>query len=316
MKVNAKLGGCTSWAKSNTLSKIQGKQFGDHLGRGTMIIAADVSHPAPGAGSDHAASFAAITVSADQHFCKYMAECDTNGNRLEMVTADNIDQHLGSMAKQWIKNVGGGSPPKHVLYIRDGVSEGQYAAVIEDEVVHMKECFRKIGCKEVPKFTVVIAGKRHHVRFFPQGSAADKNGNPKPGTLIETGVTHPFEWDFYLCAHVAIKGTARPIHYQVILNECGLGNEELQQFIYEHSFQYVRSTTPVSLHPAVYYAHLAADRSRAHENVNPVSSGKKEQEKKPVAKSSSGSTKKTPVEVLPLLEMNNTMGLKQAMWYV
>ena len=32
----------------------------------------------------------------------------------------------------------------------------------------MKECFAKLGCKQVPKFTVVIAGKRHHIRFFPE----------------------------------------------------------------------------------------------------------------------------------------------------
>lgn len=96
-----------------------------------------------------------------------------------------------------------------------GVSEGQYAAVLEEEVRDMKECFRKIGCKVIPKFTVVIAGKRHHIRFFPENGKGDRNGNPIPGTLVESGCTHPFEFDFYLCAHSAIKGTARPIHYQV-----------------------------------------------------------------------------------------------------
>jgi eukaryotic translation initiation factor 2C len=308
MKVNAKLGGATCVTKSQVLQKIspQGALTP------TMVIGADVSHPAPGAGSTEAASFAAITVSADPLFARYWADVQTNGNRVEMVTTSNIDNHFGPMAKNWMTKVGKGQPPKRVLYIRDGVSEGQYAAVLEEEVRDMKECFKKLGCKEIPKFTVVIAGKRHHIRFFPD--VGDRNKNPLPGTLVESGCTHPHEFDFYLCAHVAIKGTARPIHYQCILNEGMWQSTELQSFIFEHSYQYMRSTTPVSLHPAVYYAHLAADRSRAHVNDSPVSSGKKEA-KAADARSSTGSSKRD-VEVGPLQPLSNIMGLKEVMWFI
>ncbi|KAF1946406.1 Piwi-domain-containing protein [Clathrospora elynae] len=309
MKVNAKLGGATCVAKSQLIPKIAPRSASIP----TMVVGADVSHPAPGAASGEAASFAAITVSADPLFAKYWAEVQTNGNRVEMVTTSNIHQHFGYMAKNWMQRIGQGRAPQRVLYIRDGVSEGQYAAVLEEEVRDMKECFKKLGCKELPKFTVVIAGKRHHIRFFPEAGKGDRNGNPLPGTLVESGCTHPFEFDFYLCSHVAIKGTARPIHYQCILNEGEWLSAELQQFIFEHSYQYVRSTTPVSLHPAVYYAHLAADRSRAHLNENPVSSGKKESKAEP--QSSTGSSKKN-VEIAPLMPMMNARGLKEVMWYI
>ncbi|KAF2008199.1 eukaryotic translation initiation factor 2C 2 [Amniculicola lignicola CBS 123094] len=311
MKVNAKLGGCTSYAASTTLPKINPKMKSIP----TMVIGADVSHPAPGAGSDQAASFAALTVSSDVTLTRYWAECNTNGNRVEMVTTHNINQHLGNMIKNWMTRVGNGQPPQRVLYIRDGVSEGQYAAVLEEEVRDMKSAFLTQGAKAVPKFTVAIAGKRHHVRFFPEGPGRDRNGNPLPGTLVETGVTHPFEFDFYLCSHVAIKGTARPIHYQVILNEGEWEGPEIQQFLFEHSYHYVRSTTPVSLHPAVYYAHLAADRSRAHLNESPVSSGKKEANA-PKQASNTGSSSKQKVEIAPLIGMGNFLGLKEAMWFV
>ncbi|KAF1920317.1 ribonuclease H-like domain-containing protein [Ampelomyces quisqualis] len=309
MKVNAKLGGCTSVAKSNVIPKVAPKSASIP----TMVVGADVSHPAPGAGSGEAASFAAITVSADPFFAKYWAEVQTNGNRVEMVTTSNIDEHFGFMANNWMQRIGQGKPPQRVLYIRDGVSEGQYAAVLEEEVRDMKECFKKLGCKELPKFTVVIAGKRHHIRFFPETGKGDRNNNPLPGTLVEAGCTHPFEFDFYLCSHVAIKGTARPIHYQCILNEGEWMAAELQSFIFEHSYHYMRSTTPVSLHPAVYYAHLAADRARAHLNENPVSSGKKES--KADQQSSTGSSSKN-VEIAPLMAIQNARGLKEVMWYI
>lgn len=311
MKVNAKLGGATCVAESALIPRIAKLNA---YNTNTMVVGADVSHPAPGAGSSEAASFAAITMSADPRFVRYWAEVQTNGNRVEMVTTSNIDDHFGAMAKVWIQRIGKGLAPDRVLYIRDGVSEGQYAAVLEEEVNDMKECFKKLGCKVIPKFTVVIAGKRHHIRFFPDPGKGDRNNNPLPGTLVESGCTHPFEFDFYLCSHVAIKGTARPIHYQCILNEGNWLAAELQQFIFEHSYHYVRSTTPVSLHPAVYYAHLAADRSRAHLNDSPVSSGKKET--KAEQKTQTGSSSKPAVEIAPLMPLQNSRGLKDVMWYI
>ncbi|KAH7138259.1 Piwi domain-containing protein [Dendryphion nanum] len=308
LKVNAKLGGATAWAKSTTIPKI----VGTAPPQSTMIIGADVSHPAPGAGSDEKASFAAITMSKDEKFLRYWAQVQTNGCRVEMVTTQNIHDHMGDMTQRWVQTTGRGHFPKRVLYIRDGVSEGQYAAVLNEEVKDMKDVFTRLGCKDPPKITVVIAGKRHHIRFFPE--KGDRNGNPIPGTLIESGCTQPFEFDFYLCAHSAIKGTARPIHYHVILNEGQWKPAELQSFIFEHSFQYVRSTTPVSLHPAVYYAHLAADRGRAHSNVDVVSSGKKESKaEKP---SSTGTSKAKWVEVRPLTPMLKTQNIQDLMWFV
>ena len=105
--------------------------------------------------------------------------------------------------------------------------------------------------------------------------------------MVEQDVTHPFEYDFYLSAHSAIQGTARPVHYHVIKDEMGVPVNEFQRMIYQLSYQYMRSTTPVSLCkllsnfflsvlilqvPAVYYAHIASNRARCHESA-PSSAG-------------------------------------------
>jgi eukaryotic translation initiation factor 2C len=174
--------------------------------------------------------------------------------------------------------------------------------------------------KAQPKFTVIICAKRHHIRFFPQ--QGDRNKNPLPGTLVESGCTHPFEFDFYLTAHSAIKGTARPVHYHVIRNECGLSSELIQQLTFEHCFQYARSTTPVSMFPAVYYAHLASNRAKAHENKPAVSSGKKEtaerrdKEKQKEESTALSTSDKNLAEIPPLMQMNNSLGIENTMWYI
>ncbi|QGA13160.1 hypothetical protein EYB26_000807 [Talaromyces marneffei] len=254
MKVNAKLGGVTC--------KVAPRQ--DSLNRaGCMIIGADVSHAAPGS---TAASLTAISVSADQNCVKYMGSCQTGYSRVEMIDEDNMKNMLTPLVDEWTKRVGNGRRPQCVYYFRDGVSTGQFAQVLEKEVPIIKDVIcRGSGEKTVPKITVVIANKRHHIRAAPRANdkaASDKNGNALPGTLIERDVTSPHDWDFLLISHVALQGTAKPVHYHVIRDEMKHQPAQLQNMINNHCYQYVRSTTSVSLFPAVYYAHLISNRGK------------------------------------------------------
>lgn len=258
MKVNAKLGGAT--ACTPQLWKTA-TYFPDN--RPTMIIGVDVSHAAPGGGTP---STAAMTMSIDKDGTRYAALVETNGYRVEILSATNVRFLFGNLLNQW-KAGHPGKLPAHVMYLRDGVGEGQFSHVIDEEIGQIKAFLREKmpANAPLPKFTTIVATKRHHIRFFPQ--RGDKNGNPLPGTLVEKEVTHPFMWDFYLNSHVAIQGTARPVHYHVILDEMNMPVNDIQKMIYQQCYSYARSTTPVSLHPAVYYAHLASNRARAHENI-------------------------------------------------
>lgn len=44
----------------------------------------------------------------------------------------------------------------------------------------------------------------------------DNSGNVFPGTVVETGICHPMEWDFYLMSHGGLQGTSRPAKYHVL----------------------------------------------------------------------------------------------------
>jgi eukaryotic translation initiation factor 2C len=73
--------------------------------------------------------------------------------------------------------------------------KGQFNKVLVDELPEIKEAFKKFNTKErkipyEPKLSIVICGKRHHARFYPTNSAfADRNGNTRPGTVVDKGVT-------------------------------------------------------------------------------------------------------------------------------
>ena len=83
--------------------------------------------------------------------------------------------------------------------------------------VHIDAC-KKLGIK--PSITLIIVGKRHHVRLFPcKENEADRSGNCVAGTVVDSDVVNPVEFDFYLLSHGGILGTSRPAHYNVLLDE-------------------------------------------------------------------------------------------------
>ncbi|PNS21294.1 Protein argonaute [Sphaceloma murrayae] len=322
LKVNAKLGGLTNRA-------IGPRSKGDNgiFTVPTIIVGADVTHPAPksqGAPADEQlGSIAAITCSMDRLGVKYACGVNTNGYRVEMINEDNFVKLWKPMLREWMQNVNSGRFPSHLFYFRDGVSEGQFPAVINQEVKAIKDILRSGNPNHGVKICVIIVTKRHHYRFFPKDSqSSDRNGNALPGTLVETAITHPFENDFFLCTHAAIQGTARPAHYHVLLNETGLPNEFIQTMIYEKCYEYVRATTPVSLFPAVYYADIAALRGKYHDRKfgtvqGTPSSGRQDSSPAPGASGTRGSgSSSAPTHVDELLDMPIEQGIRSTMWYI
>ena len=324
-KFNCKLGGFTSLIKSGKGTG-QEMAFWNHpestKPRKTMIIGADVSHPPPGITRG---SMAAITVSMDLSCARYAAGVQTNGFRVEMVSQFNIHSLVTPLLQYWMENVGEGRVPDHVYYFRDGVSEAQFKPLIENEVADLKNVFLTKcngALNLMPKFTVVVAEKRHHIRFFPNNGteACDKNGNPVPGVLVDRDVTSVFEHDIYLNAHSAIKGTSRPTHYTMIMDEAKVPINTFQKLLYEHCYMYQRATTPVSLFPAVYYAHLAAARAESH--IDRTAEAAWEEQFQRIVNPGQPHTSpemqnSTEVPLLkPMQSASNGQNITYAMWYI
>ena len=80
------------------------------------------------------------------------------------------------------------------------------------------EACKKMGFN--PTITLIVVGKRHHVRFFPRSdNEGDRSGNCPAGTVVDSDVVNPVEFDFYLQSHGGSLGTNRPTHYNVLLDE-------------------------------------------------------------------------------------------------
>lgn len=268
LKFNLKLGGRNQFLDSSKLGIIpEGK---------TMVVGIDVTHPSPGS-SKSAPSVAGIVASIDQWLAQWPADLQIQTARQEMVSG--LDNMLKSRLRLWAKN-NKGTYPENILIYRDGVSEGQYDIVLDQELPLLRKACEETypatdTKKGLPRMSIIIVGKRHNTRFYPtRKEDADRSSNPQNGTVVDRGVTEARNWDFFLQAHAAIQGTARPAHYYTVLDEIFRGAkinapfhnaaDVLEDLTHNMCYLFGRATKAVSICPAAYYADLVCERARCY----------------------------------------------------
>ncbi len=268
LKFNLKAGGINQTVEPPKLGIIsEGK---------TMVVGIDVTHPSPGS-KETAPSVAGIVASIDKVLGQWPAEFAIQSVRKqEMVSS--LEFMFLSRLKLWQKH--NRNLPENVLIYRDGVSEGQYQRLLDDELPLIRNACKQIypgtATKQgLPKISIIVCGKRHHTRFYPtQEADADRSSNCSPGTVVDRGVTQASSWDFFLQPHACLQGTARPGHYYVILDEIfhrrpvrpGLQNaaDALEDLTHNMCHLFGRATKAVSLCPPAFYADLLCTRTRCY----------------------------------------------------
>ncbi|MCH88562.1 protein argonaute PNH1-like, partial [Trifolium medium] len=150
----------------------------------------------------------------------------------------------------------------------DGVSDGQFYQVLLYELDAIRKACASLEPSYQPPVTFVVVQKRNHTKLFPNNhddrNSTDTSGNILPGTVVDSNICHPTEFDFYLCSHAGIQGTSRPAHYHVLWDENNFSADEIQSLTNNLCYTYARCTRSVSVVPPAYYAHLAAYRARCY----------------------------------------------------
>ncbi|KAL4072209.1 Piwi domain-containing protein [Scleroderma yunnanense] len=257
LKFNMKLGGV-----NHSLNDTNSNKFLNAMP--TMVVGMDVTHPGPSSAKG-TPSIAAVVGSVDDQYARFPGSLEIQETKKEMIT--NLkNMMIGRLELFKARNKG--KLPDRVLVYRDGVSEGQFNIVRDEELPEMKQAFRKFDKPKEPyrpKLTIVICGKRHHTRFYPtEESTAAGDGNPRPGTVVDRGVTAVYHFDFFLQAHGGLQGTTRPTHYYVVHDEIGFGADGLQGLTHALSYMFSRATKAVSLVSPAYYADVACERGRCY----------------------------------------------------
>lgn len=198
LKINTKMGGINHVVTPQ-------KEVAPEFIKPVIIFGADVTHPSPG--DMKTPSIAAVVGSLDRYVSRYCARVRIQKIREEIIK--DLANVVREILLQFYKI--SRAKPLKIIFYRDGVSEGQFDQVLMHEVRAVQEACTMLEKGYQPGITFVVVQKRHHARLFPadQRDARGRPGNVPPGTIVDQGITHPFEFDFYLCSHLGIQVCTR-----------------------------------------------------------------------------------------------------------
>ncbi|XP_028415241.1 piwi-like protein 1 [Dendronephthya gigantea] len=233
IQLNCKLGG-EVWAVDIPLKNL-------------MVIGIDCYHDSLSKGK----SISGFVASMNQSLTKYYSRCTSQHTGQELV--DGIKVCVTGALRKY--NEVNKTLPDRIIVFRDGVGDGQLAAVFEHEVKQFMECFKTVGFQAPPKFGFVVVKKRINSRFFM------KNGrlqNPPPGSVVDQYVTRKEWYDFFLVSQSVRQGTVTPTHYNVIHDTTGLKPDHMQRLTYKLTHLYYNWPGTIRVPAPCQYAHKLA----------------------------------------------------------
>uniref|UniRef100_A0A0G4GZG0 Piwi domain-containing protein n=1 Tax=Chromera velia CCMP2878 TaxID=1169474 RepID=A0A0G4GZG0_9ALVE len=268
LKVNIKMGGRNWWLDPNSEKSPAMKVIQELFRKEDLaVIGADVTHPTGARGGSNVhPSFVGMVASSDEQLATWTHSARAQTGKTEVIV--DFGQQLNECL--WARPGPDGRrrtrPPRHLIVVRDGVSDAQIQHVIDDEVRQIKELYRSYGAEYEKglRLTVVCIQKRHNMR----GTVAEGGGDGQlpPGTFLESfeNIMLPQGCrGFWLCPHKGLIGTSHPslcvlTEKRAFQEDGHLSEEALLHFLYHLCSLCQRATKTVSYAvPALYADHLA-----------------------------------------------------------
>ncbi|XP_022109192.1 piwi-like protein 1 [Acanthaster planci] len=197
-------------------------------------------------------SVGGFVASMNHSLTRYYSRCTFQHSGQELI--DSLKVCMTSALKNFHEI--NGSLPERVIIYRDGVGDGQLAAVVNYELPQLLSTFQMIGKNYKPKGAMVVVKKRINNRFF--SLKGGQLQNPSPGTVIDSGVTKPEFYDFFLVSQSVRQGTVTPTSYNVIWDVSGLAPDHIQSLTYKLTHLYFNWPGTIRVPAPCLYAHKLA----------------------------------------------------------
>uniref|UniRef100_A0A8C2ISM9 Piwi-like RNA-mediated gene silencing 1 n=1 Tax=Cyprinus carpio TaxID=7962 RepID=A0A8C2ISM9_CYPCA len=216
--------------------------------RQLMIVGIDCYH-------DTAAgkrSIGALVASLNQGMSRWFSKCVLQNRGQEII--DALKGSLQAALKAYLKY--NNCLPSRIIVFRDGVGDGMLQSVVDYEVPQIMQSIKTMGQDYEPKLSVVVVKKRISSRFFARIDG--KIANPPPGTVIDTEVTRPEWYDFFIVSQAVRFGCVAPTHYNVVFDSSGLKPDHMQRLTYKLCHMYYNWQGIVRVPAPCQYAHKLA----------------------------------------------------------
>jgi len=232
MQMNAKLGG-ELWSINIPMKKV-------------MYVGIDTYHDS---GSNK--SVGGFVASMNDLCTRYFSRTTWQPNKQELIS--QLDVCMTDALKEYAaKN--DGNYPERIIIFRDGVGDGQLLAVKENELPQIKSALKRLP--QEPQLVFVVVTKRIQQRFF--WNQGGRLSNPSPGTIVDTQLTKPEFFDFFLVPQSVGQGTVTPTHYNVLEFNTTLTPDHLQKIAYKLCHVYYNWTGTIRVPAVCQYAHKLA----------------------------------------------------------
>ncbi|CAN7986806.1 unnamed protein product [Ixodes hexagonus] len=216
----------------------------------TMIIGYDTYHDS----SRRGRSAGAFVASLNRTFTRWFSRVSFHTTHQEL--GNSLAAHLQDALRQYASD-NNGAVPERIIFYRDGVSDGQIAQVREWEIDQILVSLCALFPGKEHKLAFVVVTKRISTRFFAV-SGSGGYANPPPGTVVDTEVTRPERYDFFLVSQSVRQGTVAPTHYNVIYDTTGLKPDHMQRLSYKLTHLYYNWPGTIRVPAPCQYAHKLA----------------------------------------------------------
>jgi len=179
-----------------------------------------------------------------------------NFHKDKMELAVNIYKDFSVILREYLKQ--NGYIPDRILMFRDGVGEGQITYVLEQEVAQMKKAIADVcgfvnqDPTEIKLSFIVVTKKINTRAFLPSGR------NVPVGTIIDTAVTLPERYDFFMVSQDVRQGTVSPTNYNVVHDESNFTPDQMQLISLKLTHLYYNWSGTVAVPAPCQYAHKLA----------------------------------------------------------
>ena len=153
--------------------------------------------------------------------------------------------------------------PEYVVIYRQGGNEKQIQKIYYEELPVFKSFFsgdkNNGGYNEnlKPKIAVIAVNKKTDLKFF-QAEEGKNVANPPSGTVVDTDVTTPNYFEFYLQPQYVNQGTATPVHFHCIYDTTGMPLEIMESVTYNQTFYYWNWSGPIREPAALKFAEVCS----------------------------------------------------------
>ena len=220
-------------------------------GRMTMVVGGDVFH------MNSRDSVASIVSTLNKDFTEFYCT-----NSFQKRRGDDILHAVADQVADCAKKYGSvnGYAPDLIVFFRHGIGMGSFDKVREVEIqalLHKLESLKsKSGTR--PKLAYIVVNKKINDRFFVEGynKKIKRRGliNPNGGLIIHSKVVNNEGFDYFMVAQNVNRGTATPVHFEVLYNDTGLAADSFYELTYYQTFNYYNWSGPVKVPAVVQYA--------------------------------------------------------------